>query len=69
MSRSPFIVIDSKYYRWKDILILRRTQLATLEAAKATQLVLFDTLHDDRRPVGERTAFRRYHQPTLFDND
>ena len=28
MTRAPFIVIDSKLYRWKDILELRRAQLA-----------------------------------------
>jgi hypothetical protein len=28
MSRAPFIVIDGKLYRWKDILELRRAQLA-----------------------------------------
>ena len=28
MTRAPFIVIDGKLYRWKDILELRRAQLA-----------------------------------------
>jgi hypothetical protein len=28
MSRAPFILIDGKPYRWKDILELRRAQLA-----------------------------------------
>ena len=65
---SSFIVIDGKCYRWKDIVMLRRTQLAALESAKATQLALFEALHDDSRPTSERTAADRYQQPTLFEN-
>jgi hypothetical protein len=66
MSRAPFIVIDGKLYRWKDILELRRAQLAAAGAAQASQLALFATLHDDRRPPYERTASGRYLQPCLF---
>jgi hypothetical protein len=51
MSRAPFIVIDGRLYRWKDILELRRAQLA----AAGVALALFATLHDDRRPPAERT--------------
>jgi hypothetical protein len=32
MTRAPFIVIDGKLYRWKDILELRRAQLAAAGA-------------------------------------
>src|SRR5689334_22700997 len=67
MASLPFIVIDGKLHLWKEIVALRRTQLAALEAAKATQLALFETLHDDRRPAAERTASGRYQQPSLFD--
>jgi hypothetical protein len=35
-------------------------------AAQASQLALFATLHDDRRPPAERTASGRYLQPSLF---
>ena len=28
MTRAPFILIDGRLYRWKDILELRRAQLA-----------------------------------------
>ena len=56
MTRAPFIVIDGRLYRWKDILELRRAQLAAAGAAEASQLALFATLHDDRRPPAERTA-------------
>ncbi len=68
MSRAPFIVIDGRLYRWKDILDLRRAQLAAAGAAEASQLALFATLHDDRRPPCERTASGRYLQPGLFEN-
>jgi hypothetical protein len=37
MSRVPFIVIDGKPYRWKDILEQRRAQLAAAGAAQASQ--------------------------------
>jgi hypothetical protein len=68
MTRAPFLVIDGKPYRWKDILGLRRAQLAAAGAAEASQLALFATLHDDRRPPAERTASGRYLQPGLFEN-
>ena len=71
MTRAPFIVIDGRLYRWKDILDLRRAQLAAAGAAEASQLALFATLHDDRRPPAEhtgRTASGRYLEPSLFAN-
>jgi hypothetical protein len=46
----------------------RRAQLAAAGAAEASQLALFATLHDDRRPPAERTASGRYLQPCLFEN-
>ncbi len=67
MARLPFIVIDGKYYFWKEIVALRREQLAALESAKATQLALFEALHDDRRPASTRRASDRYQQPVLFE--
>jgi hypothetical protein len=67
MTRAPFIVIDDKLYRWKDILELRRAQLAAAGACRTSQLALFATLHDDRRPPAERTASGRYLQPGLFE--
>jgi hypothetical protein len=68
MTYAPFIVIDGKRYRWKDILELRRAQLAAVAATRASQLPLFGMLHDDRRPSVERTAAGRYLQPGLFEN-
>jgi hypothetical protein len=68
MSRAPFIVIDGKLYRWKEILEQRRAQLAAAGAAQASQLALFAGLHADRRPVAERTAAGRYLEPSLFEH-
>jgi hypothetical protein len=68
MTRAPFIVIDGKAYRWKDVLDLRRAQLAAAEAAQGSQLALFAALHDDRRPPTERTAAGRYPELGLFAN-
>ena len=65
---APFIVIDGKAYRWKDVLDLRRAQLAAAEAAQGSQLALFPTLHDDRRSPAARTAAGRYLEPGLFAN-
>jgi hypothetical protein len=65
MTRAPFV---GKLYRWKDIVELRRAQLAAAGAAQASQLALFATLHHDRRPPAERTASGRYLQPGLFAN-
>jgi hypothetical protein len=63
----PFIIIDGKYHLWKDILALRKAQLAAEATAKGKQLALFETLYDDRRPIEERTAAGRYLQPGLFE--
>jgi hypothetical protein len=68
MIRAPFIVIDGKLCRWKDILELRRAQMAAAGAAQGSQLALFAALHDDHRPPAERTASGRYLQPDLFAN-
>jgi hypothetical protein len=45
-----------------------RAQLAVGGAVQASQLALFATLHDDRRPPFERTASGRYLQLGLFEN-
>jgi hypothetical protein len=66
MSRLLFISIDGKQYRWKDILEIRRSQVAAY-AAPATQLALFEALHDDTRPAEARTSTGRYQQPSLFE--
>ena len=67
MSRISFIAIDGKRYRWKDILEIRRTQLAAAYADPAAQMALFEALHDDHRPSNERIAAGRYQQSNLFE--
>jgi hypothetical protein len=60
-----FVEIDGKRYAWKDILQRRREQL---QQSREPQPALFE-LKDDARPLTERTAARRYLEPTLFDRD
>ena len=50
MSRVPFVVIEGRHYLWKDVLELRRTQVAAAHTASAAQLALFEALREDRRP-------------------
>ena len=38
MSRAPYLVIDGRLYRWKDILELRRAQLAAAEPRRLASL-------------------------------
>lgn len=64
MRRPATILIDGKPYRWKDLVQLRREQLAATE--RTIQLALFANLPDDSRPAHERTASDRYQQPSLF---
>lgn len=63
MKRPATIVIEGRRYLWRDILEMRKAQIE--EAKKARQPALFE-LHDDRRPVPERTAAGRYAEPSLF---
>lgn len=63
MKRPATILIERRRYLGRDILEMRRRQLE--EAKKARQPALFE-LHDDRRPVPERTAAGRYQAPSLF---
>ncbi len=64
MSHLPTITIDGKRYYWRDILRLRKEQLA--QARKVNQFELFDELNTDYRPSYERTASGRYREPSLF---
>ena len=63
MSHPAFIEIDGKRLLWRDLVRRRREQLAA--AQKAVQPALFE-LSDDTRPKAERTAARRYLEPSLF---
>jgi hypothetical protein len=63
MTQPTFIEIDGKCFVWRELVEKRREQLKT--AAKAVQPALFE-LRDDSRPACERTAARRYLEPSLF---
>ena len=62
MTQPTFIEIDGKRLVWRELVQKRREQL---RVSKATQPVLFE-LRDDSRPACERTATRRYLEPSLF---
>jgi hypothetical protein len=62
MTQPTFIEIDGKRLVWRDLVQRRREQRA---AAKTVQPTLFE-LRDDTRPACERTAARRYREPSLF---
>ena len=63
MTYPTFIEIDGKRVVWRELVQRRREQLKA--AAKAVQPALFE-LRDDSRPACERTATRRYLEPSLF---
>ena len=63
MTQPTFIEIDGKRLVWRELVQKRREQLRA--AAKAVQPALFE-LRDDSRPTCERTATRRYLEPSLF---
>jgi hypothetical protein len=63
MTHPAFIDIDGRRFVWRDLVQRRREQLRA--AAKAAQPALFE-LKDDSRPTSERTAARRYLEPSLF---
>jgi hypothetical protein len=63
MSRVPFIVIDGKRHLWRDILSLRRAQLAAFREERQPPLF---PLTLDVRPASQRTVAGRYSEPLLF---
>src|SRR5690348_8371976 len=65
MKRPEIILIDGRSYRWRDLVALRKAQLAA--AGKAAALPTLFPLHDDRRPSPARTPAGRYREPSLFD--
>ncbi len=65
MAKPDIILVGGHAYSWQAICELRRQQLEVWKAAQARQLALFE-LKDDSRPAAERTAARRYREPTLF---
>ena len=63
MTQPTFIEIDGRRFVWRELVQKRRAQLQA--AARAVQPALFE-LRDDSRPACERTAARRYLEPSLF---
>ena len=55
------IEIDGRRYLWRDLVALRRAQVAP----RAEQPTLF-ALRDDCRPPMERRAAERYREPSLL---
>lgn len=64
MSLPPFIEIDGKLYAWREIVALRRAQLAAY--VEAAQPALFE-LVDDHRPSTQTCPAGRYSEPLLFE--
>jgi len=60
-----YIVIGGVRYEWREILRLRREQM---RATRKRQFELFE-MKDDRRPASQKTADRRFSEPTLFKVD
>jgi hypothetical protein len=65
MSAPRFIEIEGKRFLWRDLVKLRQEQRRA--AAEARQLALFE-LREDCRPASERSATRRYLEPSLFSH-
>jgi len=64
--RAPkFIEIDGRHHPWRKIVQLRHEQCRAAAEAEAMQPPLFE-LHEDYRPVAERTVAGRYLEPSLF---
>lgn len=65
MRRPDTIVIEGRAYSWRVILELRKAQIEAWRKAHGEQPALFALL-EDCRPKSERTASRRYAEPTLL---
>jgi hypothetical protein len=60
------LIVDGRAYSWRRLCELRRAQVEAQSRERLRQLALFE-LHEDSRPVAERTASGRYQQPSLLD--
>ncbi|GLS35744.1 hypothetical protein GCM10010869_13330 [Mesorhizobium tianshanense] len=65
MKRPETIIIGGRAYNRRVILDMRRQQLDAWKAAQPEQPALF-ALKQDRRPAAERSAARRYQEPSLL---
>ena len=65
MTAPKFIEIDGKRHLWRNIVKLRQDQIRAVAEAAPVQPPLFE-LHEDFRPITERSAASRYLEPSLF---
>lgn len=65
MTKPDTIIIDGHAFSWQRLCALRQEQLEAWKASQPQQPALFE-LKDDCRPEAERTAARRFQEPTLF---
>lgn len=65
MSKPETLVVDGHGFSWQRLCELRRQQLEAWRAEQARQLALFE-MHEDHRPIAERSASGRYQEPTLL---
>ena len=65
MTAPKFIEIDGKRHLWRDIVKMRQEQCRAAAEAESVQPPLFE-LHEDFRPITERSAASRYLEPSLF---
>jgi hypothetical protein len=66
MRRPDTLLVDGHAFSWRQLVELRRQQLAIWQAEQARQLALFELKHDCRPEAG-RTAAGRYQRPSLLD--
>ena len=66
MSKPETLVVDGHGFNWRRLCELRRQQLEEWRAARCQQPTLFE-LQEDVRPIAERTASKRYEEPTMLE--
>jgi hypothetical protein len=65
MAKPDTLIFDGHAYSWQRLCELRRQQLEAWRLSQPEQPALL-ALKADCRPHPERTAARRYREPTLF---
>lgn len=66
MAKPDTIIVDGHAFSWRRLCELRRQQMEAWTRAEARQPALLD-VRTDSRPRSERTAARRYREPSLLD--
>lgn len=65
MRKPDMILIEGRAYSWRALCELRKQQLDAWRAAQGAQPALFE-IKRDCRPPSERTATRRFQEPSLL---